>query len=1261
MDVTAQGPYPFSPSLLSPLLRLAAATEEAADVVGLAEQACRILADSIPGSAVWVAAARSAGGLLEVVADAGFAPSLRQDLASLLQRDPASLPLGYRAHTQGTPQLVHSLQAGAAPDLASERALAMGCRAAAALPILVAGRSRGVLCLYLPDEGLLRGVNLELLRAAVGHLGMAIRRLEVEAERTRQLAVLKAIRSLTAESLRSAELGPLLHSTVQQAAELLDGSAAGMYLTEPDKKRVRCVVSIPSRPDYTGLVLRYGEGAAGTVAETGTPLLIPDYPSWPGRVEHLEEQGHLRSLLSAPMVAQGQVIGVIHIWRDVSRQPFSQEDVDLLLLFADQAAAVLENARHMQASQQRLRQLSLLSEITRLALELQDPIQMLQSMAPAMARLVEADTCCLALTESAGSPDAAPASAVHPPLTQRGTLPASWQALLASQEPSIVPEAIPPLDGAATEGVPTLRSYLALPLRAAGQHLGGALLGFVQPRPFSAEEISTCQQAADQVALALSQALALQAERRRTAELEALRQANLQLASKRELQPFLETILQQAIGLLGADDAHFFLYDGQQLTFAAALWAGGVQHQPYSYPRPEGLTYTVARTGQRIVIPDVNRHPLYQDYQWGGAIVGLPLRVGGQTRGVMTVAFNQPHAFSDNDLRPLELLADQAAIALENVQLFQATTAERQRLQLLYDITRALGASLEPTDILERATTLITTSLGGLLGVAFRIESKEDRPRLIAAAGKDAEAVAALDAALEASPAEALIAAVAARREPLLIPDILQDAQAAALQHIDERARCAMAAPILAGDSPLGVLALIHSQPSAFRAEQLDLLAAIARQVGLALTSASRHQETQRRLRELTLLQQVGQVINRHLEIQPLLEEVVRQVVDVLGYPMVEILLVEGDHLVLRASAGMTYPAPERVTLDRGMIGRVARTNQPAFAPDVRFDPDYIPTVPSTQAEIVVPLRKGGVVFGVLNVESPQRHSLTEDDVRLLTLLADQISVAIENAALYDHLRQHADALERTVSERTASLAEALEKARQADRIKSQFVSDVSHELRTPLSNIRLYLDLLSLGKPERFDDYVETLTRETERLMQLIEDLLAISRLDAKATAMHLAPVDLNGLAQGLVADRQRLFAARNITLTLQAERDLPVVMGDERMLSQVVANLLTNAMQYTLEGSVTVSTARRQDESGRWATLTVADTGLGIPEDEVPRLFERFFRGSSSRTVRAPGTGLGLAICKEIVERHGGRITVSSRLGSGSEFTVWLPAAPE
>jgi PAS domain S-box-containing protein len=232
---------------------------------------------------------------------------------------------------------------------------------------------------------------------------------------------------------------------------------------------------------------------------------------------------------------------------------------------------------------------------------------------------------------------------------------------------------------------------------------------------------------------------------------------------------------------------------------------------------------------------------------------------------------------------------------------------------------------------------------------------------------------------------------------------------------------------------------------------------------------------------------------------------------------------------------------------------------------------------------------------------------------------------------------------------------------KELDRLKSQFVSDVSHELRTPLTNIRLYLDLLDqdqFNAKER--SYMETLMRESERLAFLIDDLLSLSRLDAGATPVAKEPVNVNLLCNALVADRQTLASNRGIALSFEPQKRLPKIIGDERLLSQVFTNLLTNAMNYTPEdGSINVATRSHQDDQGKWVLVDFEDTGLGISPDEQPMIFRRFFRGAASRATKSAGTGLGLAICKQIAELHSGQITVSSEgHNKGSLFSVWLPS---
>lgn len=270
----------------------------------------------------------------------------------------------------------------------------------------------------------------------------------------------------------------------------------------------------------------------------------------------------------------------------------------------------------------------------------------------------------------------------------------------------------------------------------------------------------------------------------------------------------------------------------------------------------------------------------------------------------------------------------------------------------------------------------------------------------------------------------------------------------------------------------------------------------------------------------------------------------------------------------------------------------------------------------------------------------------------------DEIMVVVERVLERAHLIAERDRYQRELEHLTVELREALEKAQAADRAKSQFLSNVSHELRTPLTSIRLYLGLLAGCPPERRQTYLESLARETGRLQTLIEGLLDISRLDLGKTTAKMELTDLNPLLLTLFNDREKLFAERGLRLQLQTAADLPPTQADPRLIEQVATNLLTNAMNYTPSGGeVFLRTAVVEAEARPWVTFSVRDTGPGVAAEEIPHLFERFFRGKVGQGSLAAGTGLGLAICKEIMELHAGRITLDSVVGQGCTFTVWLP----
>ncbi len=226
------------------------------------------------------------------------------------------------------------------------------------------------------------------------------------------------------------------------------------------------------------------------------------------------------------------------------------------------------------------------------------------------------------------------------------------------------------------------------------------------------------------------------------------------------------------------------------------------------------------------------------------------------------------------------------------------------------------------------------------------------------------------------------------------------------------------------------------------------------------------------------------------------------------------------------------------------------------------------------------------------------------------------------------------------------------------NRMKTQFVSDVSHELRTPLANLSLFLDLLASEQdiPKR-DKYQATLRRETNRLTELIEDLLTISRLESNRITFSIREVEVLSLIRNLVEDRLPMARQNNLEIMIDSSPEEAFAMADPRLLTQVLSNILTNALNYTpTGGKIRLAACERQEAEKTWITISISDNGYGITTEELPYIFDRFYRGSASHNTSLPGTGLGLAISQEIIKRMGGKISVESESGAGSIFTIWM-----
>jgi PAS domain S-box-containing protein len=233
-----------------------------------------------------------------------------------------------------------------------------------------------------------------------------------------------------------------------------------------------------------------------------------------------------------------------------------------------------------------------------------------------------------------------------------------------------------------------------------------------------------------------------------------------------------------------------------------------------------------------------------------------------------------------------------------------------------------------------------------------------------------------------------------------------------------------------------------------------------------------------------------------------------------------------------------------------------------------------------------------------------------------------------------------------------------ISRIKELDRLKTQFVSNVSHELRTPLTNIKLYQGYLRNGRrPDLQQRFFDILDRETNRLIQIIEGLLDLSLLDAGRLPLHPISLNWNDLIGDIVENYRDQAKEHGLTLTFQRTEELLYVFADRVQISQVLTNLLANALAYTPPGGQIKVATHATDGM---AVVTIQDTGYGIAPDETEQIFDRFFRGQAARRSRSAGTGLGLSIVKQLLELHDGTVEVASTIDEGSTFTVSLPAVP-
>lgn len=446
--------------------------------------------------------------------------------------------------------------------------------------------------------------------------------------------------------------------------------------------------------------------------------------------------------------------------------------------------------------------------------------------------------------------------------------------------------------------------------------------------------------------------------------------------------------------------------------------------------------------------------------------------------------------------------------------------------------------------------------------------------------------------------------------------------------------------------------------------DELDAQAKIIVKKDLELNKTQ--EELDKKLSSLYTLHKLSKALISTFDTDKLFSQINLSFISELGFDKGIIVLEDKEALRLVTAVGFTAEGQEGVKKylrEKNILSNITSSilldneKTSEYAPDI----SGLLSILSLSSLCIVPIVSQEAKLGTILVGNDLPYAvLTEGDVEILSILAGQIASGIENAKLYEELWKSHQELEQRVNHRTKELALANEKLRNIDKLKSDFVSAVSHELRTPLTSIKGYAAILIAEKlgplPPAVKERLEKINKHSDSLTKLVNDLLDISRIESGKTGMKLERVNLTEIAEEVSDIIMPQLKEKNIRLVLELPQEIPLCLADKTQIGRVFTNLLSNALKFTPEkGSISI----KVKDSKNLAQVDIHDTGIGIAEDDLARIFEEFYRIDNPINQQIKGTGLGLSLVKHIIEAHKGKIWVTSALNKGTTFSFTLPKA--
>lgn len=657
----------------------------------------------------------------------------------------------------------------------------------------------------------------------------------------------------------------------------------------------------------------------------------------------------------------------------------------------------------------------------------------------------------------------------------------------------------------------------------------------------------------------------------------------------------------------------------------------------------------------------------------------IPIIYQSRVMGLLEIIEQQPRTFTDQEIILAQLLINETSKAIGNARQHKQLERQLQEVTALNEINLAVTSTLNPQERLDIITNKILDLVDAAAVSVALLKSDKEHIHYVSASGEAAAFIQTKQLKL----GQGIVSWVIQQNQPALLPDVKNDPRH--YGRFDKESgfetQSILCIPLRVKDHVIGAISALNKLKGQFNKDDLRLLTTLAASVAISIENARLFQNTQReivkrRQIEAALEQERSQLSQRVAErtlelhrqyqrqkalaaIEPAishpheLQSVLQQIVNAAETAVsasggVSIVLwdeEEGFYVAASSSKARSFNKAGQKWQNEETSYEIMKNQRPMITSNIQV------ASPKTNEwrrksglsnYVGIPVIGQGKSLGIIYALCQKTRTFTQEEIDFLTALANRAGVAIVNVQLYEILQK--------TNEELATAA----------RMKDEFLASMSHELRTPLNAILG----ISEGLQEQYygplnDKQIRSLeiVEESGRhLLALINDILDVSRIESGQLTLEIEPLQVQPVCEASLQFIKQAAAKKQISITLSVDDQIPVINADVRRLKQILINLLSNAVKFTPEGG-SVGLKVTHDSAQEMVCMTVWDTGIGIAEEDMSRLFQPFVQLDSSLSRHYAGTGLGLLLVKRMAEQHSGHVSVESQLGQGSRFTVSLP----